>query len=264
MISDFSKVVESLKKCILKSKVTNVTSLKVRALANDVARDYFDNYRNELVRNNIDADLTKLIDDSLQDLLRLAQNVNRKSSYLKKIKAIEYAANELSIKEISKSYKNVIVHQTESILLTTIEAISPIAALSYKQAVLDLNDKNERISYRGTASELREALREVLDILAKDEDVMSDKGFKLEQNQTRPTMKQKVRYILKNRNLNDTKRLPTEKSTEMVDELIGQMTRAVYNRASLSTHVETTKTEVVKVKNYVDIVLHEILEITML
>ena len=90
-------------------------------------------------------------------------------------------------------------------LISTLEAIVPTAALSYKQALTDLNICNHKISFRGTATELREALRETLDHLSPDTAIMKEPGFKLEQNQTKPTMKQKVRYILKMRNLNDTK-----------------------------------------------------------
>lgn len=37
---------------------------------------------------------------------------------------------------------------------------------------------------------------ETLDHLAPDNDVAGQQGFKLEQNQTRPAMKQKVRYVM--------------------------------------------------------------------
>jgi hypothetical protein len=37
--------------------------------------------------------------------------------------------------------------------------------------------------------------------------------------------------------------------------------RAVYNRASLATHVQQSKTEVRKIKRYVDTVLYDLLEI---
>ena len=44
-----------------------------------------------------------------------------------------------------------------------------------------------RISYRGTAAELREVLRELLDHLAPDADVLKS-GIRLEAGQTTPTM----------------------------------------------------------------------------
>lgn len=50
-------------------------------------------------------------------------------------------------------------------------------ARSYRQAALDL-DGEERISWRGTVADLREALREVLDFLAPDAQVMGQPGFR--------------------------------------------------------------------------------------
>jgi hypothetical protein len=53
-------------------------------------------------------------------------------------------------------------HSDEDLqVIKRLEAVVPSAALSYDQAIRDLGD-NDRISFRGPALELREALREVL------------------------------------------------------------------------------------------------------
>jgi len=90
---------------------------------------------------------------------------------------------------------------------------------------------------------------------------MKQPGFKLEQNQTKPTMKQKVRFVLRSRERNKTQTESAEKAVELVESLAGEVTRAVYNRASLATHVETARREVHRVKRYVDTVLFDLLEI---
>jgi len=61
----------------------------------------------------------------------------------------------------------------------------PSAALSYRQALVDISDIR-RQSFRGPAAELRAAMREVVDKLAPDEDVMVADGFKLEKDRTEP------------------------------------------------------------------------------
>lgn len=262
MIADFLKDLESLKKAVSKSTAVNINSQKIKGQAIDFSKEYFSSYRPQLIEKSLLDETNLDIDNLFQDLLRLAQGNNLKTRYLTKVKGIEKILKELSIKETTYS-KTVIVElqHNDKLLIATLEAIVPSAALSYKQALTDLNVCTHKISFRGTATELREALRETLDHLSPDNDVMKEPGFKLEQNQTKPTMKQKVRYILKQRNLNDTKRIPAEKSVEMVDEIIGQMARAVYSRASLSTHLTTTKQEVIQIKRYIDIVFHEILEL---
>jgi hypothetical protein len=108
---------------------------------------------------------------------------------------------------------------------------------------------------------LREALREVLDHLAPDKEVTGQPGFTLESNQSKPTMRQKVRFILASRGKGKTQTAPAEHSTAIVEQSVGALARSVYDRSSLSTHVGTTKQEVQQVKAYVDVVLTELLEI---
>lgn len=136
-----------------------------------------------------------------------------------------------------------------------------LATTSYRQGILDLQSHG-RLSYRGTASEFREALRETLDHLAPDAEVVKQPGFKLEDKQAKPTMKQKVRFVLVSRDRNKTQREAAEKSVDLIESLAGEVTRAVYNRASLATHGETARKEVQQVKRYVDTVLFDLLEIS--
>lgn len=262
MVEEFTKEIESLKKAVSKNVSININSQTIKEKAVETVKNFFGKYQAYFTTKNLIDDTNLQLTNSLQDLLRLTQGNNQKKYYLSKIKEIEKHAKELNIKDVATPVREVQIHHNDRMLIQTLEAIVPTAALSYKQALTDLNICNHKISFRGTASELREALRETLDHLAPDKDVIGEAGFKLEQNQTKPTMKQKVRYILKSRNLNDTKRIPAEKSVEMVDEIIGQMARAVYNRASLSTHLQTTKNEVTQIKRYIDLVFYEILELS--
>jgi hypothetical protein len=151
--------------------------------------------------------------------------------------------------------------RAEELIIETLERVVPSAAASYRQGILDLGASG-KLSYRGTASEFREALRETLDHLAPDDDVAGQPGVKLEQNQTRPTMKQKVRFVLMSRERNKTQRETAERSIDLVESLAGEVARAVYNRASLATHVESARKEVQRVKRYVDTVLYDLLEIS--
>jgi hypothetical protein len=135
----------------------------------------------------------------------------------------------------------------------------PTTGLSYQQVIQDLDD-SKRVSYRGTASELREVLRELLDHLAPDAEVMKT-GIKLEQGQTKPTMKQKTIFILKVRGVNETQRKTASDAIEAVEGAVGSLARSVYNRGSLSTHIGTTHQEVLVFKGYAEAVLAELLEI---
>lgn len=261
MVSELLDSVSNFRKVLSKKTSININSQELKADAVDIAKDYFSRMRSYIEENGLGGELLSELDKEFQDLLRLTQGNYRRTLYLKLLKNIETNAKNLSIIDVVRPKAKNQFADSDDLLLQTLDSILPTAALSYKQALYDLNICDHKVSFRGTASELREALRETLDHLAPDKDVMKENGFKLEVNQTKPTMKQKVRYILKKRNLNDTKRLPSEKSVEMVDEIVGQMARAIYNRASLSTHLQTSKAEVLQIKRYIDIVFHEVLEL---
>jgi predicted pPIWI-associating nuclease len=148
----------------------------------------------------------------------------------------------------------------ESGLVQALEAVLPSAAASYRQAVFDLRDLS-RESMRGTAVELREALREVLDHLAPDDDVMKMAGFKLEPEWKRPTMRQKARFVLQSRRLPETAARAPEDAAAVVDGLVAALVRSVYQSGSLTTHVASARADVEKLKMYVDTVLAELLDI---
>lgn len=138
--------------------------------------------------------------------------------------------------------------------------ILPSAASSYRQAIVDLREE-KRYSWRGPATDFREALRETLDYLAPDNLVIAMPGYKPEKDTNGPTMKQKVRFILTRRGVSKAQSATSENATESIENMVGAFVRSVYTRSSISTHTPTEKTEVVRVKNFVRATLCELLEI---
>ena len=136
----------------------------------------------------------------------------------------------------------------------------PAAALSYQQAIADLADDG-RASFRGPALELREALRETLDHLAPGEEVEAMNGYKQEPDRKGPTMKQKVRFVRSARALSKSIWCRSRANRYTIDELVGSLTRSVYDMSSVATHVAKERKAVVRIKLYVVAVLHEMLEI---
>lgn len=142
-------------------------------------------------------------------------------------------------------------------ILKKLEALVPSAARSYKQAILDLGD-DKRISFRGPALELREALREILDHLAPDADVMASPVFTQESDKPGPTMRQKVRFILRKKGTQPSSE-PPEQAVVALEEALSKLTRAVYERASKATHIAGERGEVIQIRRYVVTLFHEIL-----
>jgi hypothetical protein len=268
MANELLQKLDSLSKAVKRSKAVNINSRAIKESAVAIGSFYFSNARKEAFEVFGESDLLKEYDSNWQYLIRLAQGNNSKNSYLNIIRKLIRAAKEINVGLHSATAdipeggaERVSYSDAEQILIETLEQILPSASASYQQAIQEMSDQRQRLSYRGTASELREALRETLDHLAPDDDVMGESWFKFENGQKRPTMKQKVKFILLSRGRNKTEREPAENTIGLIEKLYGELTRSVYNRASLSTHVKTTREEVIRLKRYMDALLFDLLEI---
>ena len=144
-------------------------------------------------------------------------------------------------------------------ILDTLIQLAPSAALSYEQALLDIGN-DSRLSWRGPATDLREALRETLDQLAPDKQVAAQPGFRLEKDCSGPTMKQKVRFVLARRGRPKSAMEAPEQAAVAVEEAVGAFVRSVYTRSSVSTHTPTDKDEILRVRDWVRVALCELLE----
>ena len=100
-----------------------------------------------------------------------------------------------------------------------------------------------------------------MDVLAPDHEVKNAPGFKLEKDTHGPTMKQKVRYILKNRGTPSGAMTAPETAVQGIEEIVGGLTRSVYTRSNISTHTATDKKEVVRVHAWVRLVFCDLLEV---
>lgn len=143
---------------------------------------------------------------------------------------------------------------TEKDLISALKGILPAAALGYEQALRDLAAP-DRLSYRGVASELREVLREVLDHFAPNERLPKNSDGR------KPTMKEKVKYILKARDMGDTRRGAAESTAEILDEGVPNLARSIYDLGSLDTHVSPTRREVARLRRYLEALLLDLVEI---
>jgi Predicted pPIWI-associating nuclease len=126
--------------------------------------------------------------------------------------------------------------------------------------LIDLGGPQRR-SYRGVAHELREVLRETLDYLAPDADVMASPGFRLEKDRERPTQTQKALYIFRNRRLSREEISAPELAVSMIEEMGARITRTAYTRGSKNAHRPSSDAEVRQLKMWIDAVLGELLEI---
>ena len=154
----------------------------------------------------------------------------------------------------------VVATPTERSIVETLLRVVPAAAASYEQCLLDLGGP-PRKSYRGIAHELREVLRETLNYLAPDAEVLAEAGFKLEKGLDRPTQRQKALHILRKRRLSREEISAPELAVSLVEEIGASITRSAYTRGAKDAHTNSSAAEVRQLKMYVDAVLGELLEI---
>jgi hypothetical protein len=239
----------------------NINAKSLRTETRDVAQQYFRQARPLLQDIGLDEQL-KVLDSGFQTLIELSSRNSAATSYKKQIKIIRKLLPKITSRiELNLGIGKTEVNTTEDErLVQTLEGLLPSAALSYKQAISDLAD-NHRISFRGPALELREALRETLDHLAPDAEVMSADGYTPEKGRSGPTMKQKVRFILKARGQRRSLSAVPEQTTTTVEELVGTLTRSVYDMSSVATHVASERKAVIQIRRYVVAILHDILEL---
>lgn len=259
----FRRDVDGFGASIRRSKAVNVNADALRDEARTLVRTYFQLVRPGLVAAEVSEQTLQEADAQLQRLLTLANGRNAKSSYVQSVTGVRKLFPKIDLERISRTKVAtglVATTPAETAILKVLRKLLPSAALSYEQAFRDLQGHG-RASWRGPALELREALRETLDHLAPDRDVMKSSGFKLEADQRGPTMAQKVRFVLRSRGLSSGELGAPSDAARGVDEIAGSLARSTYVRGSVATHVAGTRRQVVTLKRYVDTVLSELLEL---
>jgi hypothetical protein len=232
---------------------------EVRQLAQGIADIYFTSVHQALSDVEDRPGLSNDCEWSVRTLLQMTEEARDRDAYLGALSDLRTHVQEAMVCVLkAKGVRRLVVSETEKRILHTLQQILPASAGSYYQVLEDIAFSGKRISWRGTGTELREVLREVMHHLAPDDQVMAAPGFQLEADQKRPTQKQRVRFILKARRRGVE---VAENSLDAVDELIANLARSTYTRGSATTHATTDATEVRHIKNYTDALLIELLEV---
>jgi Predicted pPIWI-associating nuclease len=243
-------------------RAKTVPPTAVQPIARGIARIYFESIRSQLIAVQNRAGLVEEIDFVLQGILELATAPREKEAYFGQIAEVRPYLLEAVVDVMKASGSpRLVLSQTERAILDTLGKMLPATSASHEQALVDIAQGN-RVSWRGTATELREVLREAIDHLAPDHKVIASQGFQVEQGQNSPTQKQKVRFILRARKSNSASVTVAEASLNTVEESVAALARSTYQRGSASTHSSTNVSEIRNLKRYVDALLAELLEIS--
>lgn len=261
-IQEVSKALDSVERCLRKVKAFHVNSAETKNSIRDFVRGYFERSRPGLLSSvSAEQELAQL-DGLMQDLLRYSQRRTSIDDYRRCLSASKRALSEIelrSLNSLSNPTSLAPFEPRQTRILESLRKINAAAADAYEQGLCDLR-AGGRKSWRGTAAEFREALRELLDSLAPDAEVTKQPGFKLEPDTKGPTMKQKSVFILRARHPNDSQTKAFTDAVAVVEESIGKFVRSVYTQSSVRVHVASSQDEVRRVRDYVTLLLGELLE----
>jgi hypothetical protein len=245
--------VQKVQKKINRVSNARVKSLPLREEIRSLAQAFFQRIRLELIGAGLEEEV-QILSDEFEMLIRLAESESAKSKYASAFKVLRDVSPDV-VARLEKDRGHALkpelsITPEDTRIIETLVGLVPAAALSYQQAIADLADDN-RVSFRGAALEMREALRETLDYLAPDKDVTTAPNYKQDPERDGPTMKQKVRFIRSARGLSKSSGAVPEQTATTIDELVGSLTRSVYDMSSVATHVAKERKAVVRIKLYV-------------
>lgn len=250
---------------LVQLKATTVTRASMLTTAKAIVDDYFRHVRGNLSSGVALAGSLTALDSSMQSLLDCTHRRTQTVAFRRLVKDLRtklFAQEKDVLATAGAGVAAAVGDSTDKLIIDTLRSLVPSAALAYEQGLIDLAE-DTRLSWRGPATDFREAMRETLDHLAPDDAVKSQIGFKIEPNTNGPTMRQKVRYVLKIRERSKAAIDAVETAAETVDGIVGSFVRSVYTRSSVSTHTPTDRSEVIRVRNFVRVALCELLEINV-
>ncbi len=263
IIPDFVQRLELARKDLNGVKSPQLNSQKRRDDLRLLVEEYFNEIRPKLKSAAEQDEDVRNVDTLMQELLALCHKRGSVKLYQSQLSKIRKSLILVDVRLVASPRGNAEPQVDDYLdikIIQTLDQIVPSAALSYQQALLDLQTK-QRFSWRGPATDLREALRETLDHLAPDEDVVAMPGYKQSAATNGPTMKQKVRFVMKSRGVKKALSAPAEEATQSIDSAVGTFVRSVYTRSNVSTHTPTDKSEVLRIRDFVRVVMCELLEV---
>lgn len=130
---------------------------------------------------------------------------------------------------------------------------------SYSQVIIDVQT-DSRLSWAGTAHEIREMLATLLRILAPDLEVINQTWYEQQPDTSGPTQKQRVRYILQKQGASSNTKDVVEQIS-IIDTLVGNLVRDIYSRASDAAHRFKELKEVKRILRYFNAFVFDLLNL---
>jgi len=265
--TEFLDAIGRLVSTLRQSRAKLVTLRKERNNIRSVVQAWFGQYRPAFMALLAEDASLIPIDDAFQEMLKLVSAPASRNVYVRHCSSVQKQFRETLLVPLSRAYWSRVPERAptgrDPAVLRRLAKLDPALADSYEQVVGDLSDKSRK-TYRGTAAELREVLRGVLERLAPDDQVKNTDWYKEarrtgERKEDRPTQGERTKFILRQRNKGAAAVEAAESYMESVEERLGHVVRVAYGLASRATHAGAENAEVAQQIRYVNALLAELL-----
>jgi len=228
---------------------------------------WFQLYRPAFLGMLGDQDALTPIDDVMQSITKLVADGEGRRRLTAELGRLKQIFSDQLVVPLTRSYWSRAPERTRAGLdeevLRRLRRLDVQLANGYEQVILDLEDQN-RISYRGTAGELREVLTGVLHTLAPTAQVEATDWYRESRRsgarrEPTPTRAERVRFILRGRNTGSAQTDAAETYVESVEERLGLVVNATYARNSVAAHRGAELDEVAQLLRYANALLREVL-----
>lgn len=265
-VEDFIDSLSSLEKQLNRRRAMYVETNEEKNVVRAVVATWFQTFRPLFVELLRKEEHLSLIDSCLQNLLRLATENSSRYEYRSILRKTKKLFKDNLLIPLTKAYwerpPSTSYSDFNELVAIRLEAMDPFLRDSYEQVIADVSS-DDRKSYKGTANELRELLREVLHRLAPDQAVRKQKWFKTvhpeDTDKIRPTQAERTKYILRLRGSGDSVIDAVKDYIEAAEDRLGRVVRSTYDRANASTHTYRAKQEVQTQLRYLNALFLELL-----
>ena len=167
-VNDWRALIGAIQKTQRKINSTQGNQVRSALLRDEVrrlAQTFFQQLRLGLIGAGLDRE-SHVLSDIFEELVRLSESASTKPRYQSAFKVIRDISPDI-VARLEKDRGHPVrpeltITVEDEKIIKTLQDLVPAAGLSYQQAIADLAD-DSRVSFRGPALELREALRATFD-----------------------------------------------------------------------------------------------------
>ena len=254
---DYEQQLEALEKSLSRSKARHVNTAGEISRVRAVVTTWFETLRPLVALRGIRKENLEAIDAVLKECVELTVQRSFRRRYRTLIRKASQVFKRQIVLALTTQTNPSLMDAAAQAVAQKLAQLSPALAASYRQIYLDLADTG-RLSYRGTANELREILREVLERLAPEQEILAQSWYQPVEGRQEPTRQQRARYILERRGAGSKAGEVATQTLTTVDKGLAKLVSDMYSRAAAAAHTSQDIAEIRRILGYFNPLIHDL------